>query len=449
MHGFDHHNSFARARNRFRRSRDRGSVLLSALCIAAVLAVAVTSYLAVCQRTLELSTRSLQSAHSITLAESGIEEALWSLNKNEWSGWTIVGKQATKTVGGFDFGSGLTGSIVLSVANYDGTTGTRTLTVTGTTTRPDGTAVSRTLTSTATRAPLFVNALAATTGAVRFSAATTATLIDSYDSSLGPYASQTPGFSAIISAGSTATTSATVQLTNAQIRGYVATVATGPSYSIGATVKGPNSSLFTRIDSSRISTSPYQPIFDITPATGTGTSLSSDSNLTLGTPGASAPSIYYASSIDLRGNTSITIDGPVRLVVSGNFWIGREGGGSPQITVTENGSVEIFVGGDVSIRGNGISNATLAPERLAIFSTNTSNSSDMNTSTPFFGVLYVPAGDFTVSSSNTLHGAIVVRNLTFTGSSPVVHYDLKLRQAVFPGIDTPFAISDWREVSVD
>ena len=54
-----------------------------------------------------------------------------------------------------------------------------------------------------------------------------------------PNVGQTPGFSAIVSSGSTSTSSATVQLTNAQIKGYVATLSTGPSYSTSGKLVGP------------------------------------------------------------------------------------------------------------------------------------------------------------------------------------------------------------------
>src|SRR6185503_16872907 len=109
------------------------------------------------------------------------------------------------------------------------------------------------------RAAFLVNAVAGTTGRVKFKAAGT---VDSYDSTLGDYSSQTPGYSAIITSGSTSISSATVQLTNAQSKGYVTTLETGPSYSSSAKLIGPTTPGTTRIDLARISTSPYQPQFD-------------------------------------------------------------------------------------------------------------------------------------------------------------------------------------------
>ena len=86
------------------------------------------------------------------------------------------------------------------------------MTATGTTTLSDGTTTSRTLTSTSTQAPLFLNAVAGTTGTVKF---LVAGVVDSYDSRTD-IAAGTVGYSAIVASGSTSTTSAIVQLTNAK-----------------------------------------------------------------------------------------------------------------------------------------------------------------------------------------------------------------------------------------
>src|ERR1035437_3264638 len=143
-------------------SDTRGAALLAALCFALVLAIVLSSYITMCYRSLQMSARNASSGHSVELAETGMEEALWALHNNDWTGWSISSHTATKTLTGFTFDSNATGAISLTIANYDGTTGTRTLTATGTMTLSDGTTQSRTLTSTSSQAPLFVNAIAAT-----------------------------------------------------------------------------------------------------------------------------------------------------------------------------------------------------------------------------------------------------------------------------------------------
>lgn len=430
-------------------ANERGAALLAALCFATVLTIALGSYISVCYRTLELSTRSLQNTHSINLAETGMEDALWTLNKNDWSAWAISGTTATKSITGFSFGSGITGAINLSITNYDGASGTPTITATGSVTRPNGNTVNRTLTSASARAPLFVNALAATTGMVKLTAASSTSVVDSYDSSVGLYAAQSPGYSAILAAGSTSTDTATVQLTNAQVKGYVTTLSSGPSYSTSATLKGPQTDSSTRVDTARTTTSPYQPIFDIKSVTGAGTNIippTTGGTMTLGTAGATVPSIYYCTGINMTGTAKITVQGPVKIVVSGAFYVGVNGG-TPSIQVKSSGTMEVSVSGDIGIYGNGIDNESKVPQRVAIYGTHTLTIPDMNTTTDFHGIIYTPYGDFKVWSNNAIYGSIVARNVTFSGTAPSIHYDLNLRNQVFSGIDTPFAISEWRETT--
>src|SRR5262249_10332850 len=151
-----------------------------------------------------------------------------------------------------------------------------------------------------------------------------------------------------------------------------------------------------------------------------------NSTTTIGTAGATAASIYYSDGFNLTGTTKIIVDGPVKLVVNGNLYIGLNCG-TPEIDVTNNGSLELFVSGDIAIYGNGLNNLTQSPKKCVLYGTNTLTAPDMNTATPFYGVIYTPNGDFKVWSNNAIYGAIVARNVVFSGTAPVVHYDLALR----------------------
>lgn len=368
-----------------------------------------------------------------------MEDALWALNRDDWSGWSLSGGTATKTSTGFSFDGGVTGSFTVSVVGYDGSAATRTVTATGTTTQTDGTTQTRTLTSTSERASLLTNAIAATTSRVRFRSAGT---VDSYDSTLGDYTTQTPGFSAVISSGSTTTSSATVQLTNAQIKGYVATLSTGPSYSTGARLLGPSTPVTTKIDTSRISTSPYQAIFDEIVPSGAGDLLPSGT-ATIGTSGATATSIYYGTNLSLTGSQTLTVDGPVAIVLTGDLYIAN----TAKIRLTTSGSLRIHVAGDVTIGGNGIQNDTKLPKNLVLISTtNPYDTYTMSTNTPFYGVIYTPVSSLTIGTSQAIYGAIVAKAVTFN-ASPAFHYDTSLRETVIPGLDTPFAVANWRETN--
>lgn len=416
--------------------RARGSALLAALCFATVLTIALGSYLTVCYRTLALSNQSAKGTHSLQLAEAGMEDALWALNKNDWTGWTLNGSTATKQLTGFTFDRGETGKVTLTITNYNGT-GNRAIKVQSTV-HVDGEAdATRTISATSAKTSLFVNAVAATTGTVRFQSGGS---VDSYDSSLGTYASQTPSYSAIISSSSPAAGTNTVLLTNAQIKGYVATVDGGPAYSTSGQLLGPSTSSGTKIDSTRISTSPYQPIFSEIAATGVATSLPNH-NVKIGTPGATTPQLYYDTNTVLNKKDLITVEGPVILTVSGNLTIED----TAKIQISSTGSLELHVAGDISVGGSGIQNDTALPKKLAIINTTaTTGTFNMSTANPLYGVVYLPNHDVTISSSPTIYGALVGKSVTLS-AAPTIHYDLALRNATFSGVDAPYGITQWTE----
>lgn len=99
----------------------RASVVLVALCFSAVIGISLATYLAVCSRAMALSNRSYQTGLSTNLAEAGLEQALSAYANNSWTGWTLSGVTATRTLSP----SGLTGgtaSIKISVTNTTATT---------------------------------------------------------------------------------------------------------------------------------------------------------------------------------------------------------------------------------------------------------------------------------------------------------------------------------------
>jgi hypothetical protein len=106
--------------------QQRGSVVLVALCFLAVLGIALASYLAVCHQAVKLSNREYQRSISLQLAESGIEQSLWSFNWNNWSSpWdltTIPGSAIRHiTFPANKYNNGVAGSIMLRVDRYDAT----------------------------------------------------------------------------------------------------------------------------------------------------------------------------------------------------------------------------------------------------------------------------------------------------------------------------------------
>jgi hypothetical protein len=190
---------------------ERGSALLAALCMAVVLTIALSSYLALCFTSLAMSTRSVMAAHSQEIAEAGVEQAIYASNTGNTTGWNIstasglttMSTTMTMTSSGLvatssnptplNFGNGATAVANIAMtytANFP--MAIQSITSQGVVTLPTGTMVSaatprisRTVTFTGqgvgstAAAPVFVNAVSATSGKIKFSSGGT---VNSYNS---------------------------------------------------------------------------------------------------------------------------------------------------------------------------------------------------------------------------------------------------------------------------
>jgi hypothetical protein len=435
--------------------------LLAVLCFAAVLSLSLSSYLAVCYRSLVLSNRGMQSTHSIELAEVGMEEALWALNNNDWSGWTIAGTTATKTLTGFTYenetgavNQAPAGQVQLTVTNYNKTvanfasapTPNIGITSVGIVTLASGATFTRTLQSDARPAQLFTNAIGAT-GSVTFANGGT---IDSYDSSLGDYTSTDP---AHLTAGnsSAVVSGASANVSSAQIYGFAATIGPALLSQPSAKIIGPSTPNGVNIDPARVSLSATQPLFDVVspsvvdsfdPVT---SSAQLTNSVTLSTSGA-----YHYDSINLSDGVELTIQAPVVLKVSNSV----QTSGSGRIYVDTGGSLQLLIDEDdghgLTLQGAGIVNSSRQPKNVSVlvgrnYSGNSSSLIDVTSD--FYGSIYLPNDSLTVANSPTIYGAMIGKNINFTGSAPAIHYDTALLRIGIAGVNTPFALVQLRELS--
>lgn len=464
---------------------ERGAAMLAALCLAMVFAISLSSYIALCYVSLMMSTRSIMSSHSIELAETGIEQALYSQNNSDWTGWTVsvagpnsvMSTQMAMTSSGLlptsgsptplNFGNGATGLVNITVTLSGGVlTG---ITSQGQMSLPNGTAtsggsvatVSRTLSYTAPTFPfaatpntaVFVNAVAATSSCVQFLAAGTVDSYNSYNAtslSYQLYSAAVAGWSAVILSQDVTSGTTTVRLNDAVVDGY----AVGYDYnspsstnwlSYGGTGQliGKTTPPTTYIDSSRILSSPvpYQPVLAANSAAWNQylplSACNGDNVLansaSLGS--ATAPyAVYNASGINLTSGI-VTITGPTVIIVSSTVRIT----GSAQINLLPGASLAIFAdGGNVLIDCNGsggITNGSPVPlaKNFALLSTKNSAmnySVIINQQVPFYGVVYFPYRNIVVATTGPtapIYGSIVGESVTFVGS-PTIHYDVALRK---------------------
>lgn len=471
--------------------------MLAALCLAMVFAISLSSYVALCYTSLAMSTRNVVSSRSLEVAEAGIEQALYACNNSDWTGWNIstagttTTATATMTVtasgllpasGGptpLNLGNGANALANISIAYTTANPSLiQSITSQGVVTLPTGSlmsgatpTISRTLSYTSSTtpptsaAPVFVNAVAATSGRVRFLAAGT---LDSYISALTPtsyqnYTAAIAGFSATVVSSDPVSANSTVRLNDAVVQGYVEgydfsspSSTNWLSYTAGGKVIGPNTPSSTYIDSSRLLSTPvpYQPVFPVnTPFAPQNLPVGSssggnvlDTPSTLGNPLSPIPVVYSANGIALTSGM-VYIDGPVVLVVVG------PGGPGDAVNISNSGGIQlngmnasltiIVSGGNTKILGNGITNSSFypLPKRVALIGASPSGSTvtlSQSSAIPFYGVVYFPYQPVAISTNMQIFGSVVGSTVTISGS-PAIHYDRALRSPDLAASDSAFA----------
>ncbi len=332
----------------------------------------------------------------------------------------------------------------------------------GTVTLLQGPPIKTQLRATISPAPLFPNAAAATN---TLSIAGGTGTVDSYDQTQGSYSAQiatppTPStnYSAVLAAGSATSLALTIG-NGTTVNGYLAWPS--PPAGIGTAVIVTGTSSGSGVDSSRVTRSPFIPQFDYQVANN-GTALAIDTSvsappisLTLGTPGATTPSVYtYSGELNVNNSPDIiTIRGPVILNLGGLHM------SDGSIVIESTGSAEIHINDRLVFWGSaygtgGINNKTLDPKKLAIIR---SSAVPMATppqrlytayppAFPFYGTIYLPKDWLAIGADVDFYGAISARKITFN-SEANLHYDTSLRYTATSGVDAPSTITEWRELT--
>ncbi len=344
-------------------------------------------------------------------------------------------------------------------------------------------------------AALFPNAAGATT--LTNLSSTLDGVVDSYNSVLGaspppgtagtwdqqtaPFSAASPniGSSAVLAGGNT--TGTAVAISNTRVRGYVAAPSTttspfAPLWSSGTAgivtdkAKAVTPIPATKIDLTRVSRSPYIPQFDIQPVSAdkwnlinvlsSPSELSGTNDLPRGSdlPSSDGKYYYYTNgSLYLDNNDTLNIKASVVIDIrpTSNADLYIQGSGKIVIANNPTACLEIHFGDELFVgsnSGGGIDNLTKDPKRCLLLGTSTYNSSSYHyywSNLPYYGVIYMPNAYLHLWNSGynePIFGALSARNIYFNHSVNL-HYDTSLRTAVISGVDAPYEISEWRELS--
>lgn len=437
------------------RPRNRGSVLIVALLLAAVIALVLGSYLSLNLGSTRLAKRSFQGYAALNLAEAGAEEAVWSFNRaaasqsDAWDGWQpdSTGTAAFRKFSGFDFGQNTSGSVKVHVTSTNPPAGTNPrIIVLAAVNPPEGNAITRMLEITLRRRSHFANGLVAKNSIV-FNGAVSS--VDSWNSDPDndPATPAVPYSTAVRRDGGTIASLSVLNtatlINQASIWGYVFTGGAQPQVGTQGSIRGADTPPDVAIDSRRIATDFNADLPDVAaPADGT---VITTVGATLGTVGTTTR--WRCPGITLNGRQTLTILGNVTLILTA-------GPGVDALSITGNASLIIPVGssltiyteGNIRIAGNGVANANTQPATFQLWGTTTSlggQDFQIAGNGALKSIVYAPNASVKINGNGDVMGSVVANTITLTGNA-AFHYDEALAQS---DRNTPFGIVKWRELN--
>ena len=141
---------------------------------------------------------------------------------------------------------------------------------------------------------------------------------------------------------------------------------------------------------------------------------------------------YHLSSLTLSGD--MTIEGPTVMVIDGDFDVGNN-----LLTISPYGSLVLYLGGSLTMKGQGGLNNEGIPANAIIYGTHPESDEDfkitLNGNSGISAVVYAPNVDYTSNgggNSGVTLGAVIAQNITFNGKGPFLYDEaLKDLQSIF------------------
>lgn len=436
-----------RLRPRF--SGRRGSVLIVAMLLTALLALVIGSYLNLTLTGSRQTRRNFDRNAAFHLAEAGLEEAVWSYNQrlagsaSAWSGWESDGISAWRRFSDFTLTPGSTGLVKVYAGNIAPSGPSQPVVVAESTVSSGGVGDStQVIEVTLKRRSFFSNGLTARRSLVFRGSNTT---FDSWDSDPDDDPATPPvDYSASLGNDRGGVASASVEnsaalINHARIYGYVSTGGAQPSVGLDGLV-GPFGTAPGTIDPARVATDFVAAFPDMQEPEG-GT-LVDPVGPVLGVPGTATS--WRTPCIKLAGKKSLTILGHVTLVITappGTTAIDLAG--SASIIIPAGSNLTIYCAGDVKIAGLGLANSNIQACTFALWGTNTTDAGQTITLVgrgALRAVVYAPRGDVTLNGNGDMMGAIVARDIVLAGNA-AFHYDKALDDFAD---NAPFGPASWK-----
>lgn len=455
----------------------RGSVLITALIFAAIIAITLTSFLRLGSSSAALGNRSFYLNAAQNLLDTGFENTLWTLNdaknnptSNPTLNWTNGGfVTGTTASGGYQatfpttsLSGGATG-VVKVWTKQDTTTLLWKTVVKATVTLGDGSTIEKMAEGYLQQRSWSEKGMIARNG-ITF---TGNAKVDSWISRPTPTSdipyrgpSYTPASDRNYRCNANIACPAMVSLQNADVYGYAA-IGTDNLTGIDCGSTGRLSGVYpgsTGIDASRVTYDFTSSFPDVDPPTSGLTALSAIAASRTFTSGSyTAPSISLSGGSDEINIGTVSTPANVVLVITGSVSLS----GSARLVIPAGSSLTMYVAGDFSMGGSaGIENGTTAdpnnPDCFTLLGTRT----EAQVTDPAYGpmamqdwhihgggflscVIFAPNGNVEAVGNGDIYGSLVGNTVTMVGNGSF-HQDESLGEKRVSGL---WKLLKWRELS--
>jgi hypothetical protein len=414
-----------------RRNEEQGFVLIVGLVVMSFLLLLAVPFLYQLSFENKLTNKSYKSSAALSLAEAGVERAIWELNYGDITTWAGDSSLRAMTISSFQTPDGnVIGDIEIRVEDLDGDNPV--VSSSGRVALVESRVLSK-----CARVVLeeekykpWINGIF---GDEELDFSSNA-IVDSYDSREGAYGGSNMGSEGHV--GTNGTHYGCIDLaSNARIYGNALS---GPeTIPEDVIITWGNAEIFGEMDSlSEPNDMPSVPLPE-------GLLYNGDYSLGGNDLDTIDESGVY-TSFRLDSNCTVTITADVTLYVTGEFAMRS----NSQLEIAPGVKVTIYLGGSFIQHSNTqINNLSEDPTSLLILGTDTFNGvMEWNSNTQFWGSVYVPKADVHFNSNADFYGSISAKSFQCDSNSKI-HYDLALAALALDGVDgTPFKIKSWQEV---
>jgi hypothetical protein len=409
------------------RHKEQGFVLVIGVVVMAVLLLLAIPFLYQISFENKLTTKSYKSSAAMSLAEAGVDRAIWELNYGDISGWTGDDTLRTMAISSFQAAGGnVIGDVGIRVV--DPTADHPIVESKGTVLYVGDKEVAWTVRSELGGFPPFKFAAFGDDGIM----IDRDVMIDSYDSRNGDY--DDPGN--VGSEGDIGTNSGDfsaiymdnlADLAGDAVSGYESdpesVIITAPA----AKIDGEKRALPVPIEFPQIT-----PPEGLTPM-GDYSMSGTDSIFLSGEYG----------SFTMEANSVVTIEDDVIFYIAGNFYMDQ----NSRLDIADGASLQIIMGGGSfeMDQTSTMNNLSQDPTKFVLFGTELfTGNIYIDQSSEFYGAIYAPNALVELDQADGFYGSIIANNVLFDQDT-VLHYDKALEDLeILPSMGSLYLVKSWQ-----